>query len=358
MRYTGMRVGSGSWLLAGVACAMSAGGGGALAQVAPAQPGGPATSPPQQLQPTGSPKLVRPQALPAKPKEPPSPLEGAVDVRAAIESAKQRAATRGVRVLVVWASGPKEELTKSFVDMTGTSDMRRMLGMEFETVWAECGSSERSAANREIAKSLGVEVKQGDENAMLAVLDASGKLIASKSAADMIDEVRRRSYSVLKVQDFLNPHKASPPVAKELLGAAVARAKESSRVVLATFGEFGDEWSTAFTQWLARPEVAKAMGPYVIVAPIEMLRDKGATDLMGEVGGVRVQSLPWFVLIGADGKPIVASQTEKTPNIGFPTDDGEIGVFLGMLKQAAPGLKDEDSAAIRASLVEHRAGKK
>lgn len=48
-----------------------------------------------------------------------------------LRAPKQRAATRGVRVLVVWASGPKEELTKSFVDMTGTSDMRRLLGMEF-----------------------------------------------------------------------------------------------------------------------------------------------------------------------------------------------------------------------------------
>lgn len=321
------------------------------------QPGAPARAPPQQLHPMGSPKLVTP-GLPAKPKEPLSPLEGVADVRAAIESAKQRAAARGVRVLVVWASGPKEDQTRTFVEMMATNDMRRLVGMEFETVWAECGKSEKSAANRELAKSLGVEVKEADEHAMLAVLDASGKLLGSKNSAEMLDEVRRRSYSVLKVQDFLNPLKAPPPIAKELLGAAIAKARESKRAVLATFGEFGDEWSGAFTKWLARPEVVRAMGSSVVVVPIELMRDKGATDLMGELGGVRVQSLPWFVLVGADGKPIIASQTEKTPNIGFPTDDGEIGVFLGMLKQAAPGMKDEDSAAIRASLVEHRAGKK
>ena len=339
------------------AIAMTAGAG-ALAQSVPPQPSGPSVSPPQQLKPTGSPKLVRPQALPVKAKEPPSPLEGVVDVRAAIEDAKKRAATRGVRVLVVWATGPQEEPTRMFVEMMGTSDVRRLLGMEFETVWAESGSGEQGAANREVAGSLGVEVKPADEHAMLAVLDAGGKRLASKSASEMIDEIRRRAYSVLKAQDFLNAHRAPAPVAKDVLGAAVGRAKESKRVVLAAFGEFGDEWSAAFVKWLAQPEVARAMGPYVIVTPIELLRDTGAADLMGEVGGVRVQSLPWFVLIGADGKPIVASQAEKTPNIGFPTDDGEIGVFLGMLKQGAPGMKDEDSAAIRASLVEHRVGKK
>lgn len=188
-------------------------------------------------------------------------------------------------------------------------------------MWAESGSSERSRANREIAKALGVEVKPGDENAMLAVLDAGGKLIASKSAADMIDEVRRRSYSVLKVQDFLNPHKHRRRSPRSCSAALPWRAK-SKPWCSQHSGEFGDEWSTAFTQWLARPEVAKAMGPYVIVA-VRMLR-QGGDGPDGRSGG-RAGAVAAVVCAHrrADGKPIVASQTEKTPNIGFPTDDGE-----------------------------------
>ncbi len=356
MRYSGTSWTTGVWLVAGAMML----GGRALGQGgAPvgAQPGGPVVVPPQQLHPVGSPKQAIP-ALPPKPKEPPSPLDGAGDVRAMIEGAKQRATTRGVRVLTIWASGPKEETTRLFVEMTETNDMRRLLGMEFETVWAECGKSERGAANREVAKSFEVEVKEADAHSMLAVLDGSGKVLGSKSAEEMVDAERGRAYSVLKLQDFLNPLKAPAPVAKELFSGALARAKESKRVVLATFGEFGDEWSVAFTKWLTQPEVARAIGAYAVVTPIELLRDKKGTDLMVELGGVHVQSLPWFVFVGGDGKPIVASQTEKVPNIGFPTDDGEIGVLLGMLKQAAPGIKEEDSAAIRASLVEHRTGKK
>ncbi len=361
MRYFGMRCVVSVWVVAGAMLP----GGRAIAQGG-AQPGVPVVVPPQQLHPVGSPKQAIPP-LPPKPKEPASPLDGAGDVRVMIESAKQRAATRGVRVLTVWASGPKEEMTRLFVEMMETNDMRRLLGMEFETVWAECGKSERGATNREIAKSLDVEVKEGDPHAMLVVLDADGKVLGKRSAEEILGiksveelngEQRGRAYSVLKLQDFLNPLKAPAPVAKDLFNGALARAKESKRAVLVTFGEFGDEWSVAFSKWLAQPEVAKAIGAYAVVAPIELLRDKKGTDLMVELGGVGVQSLPWFVFVGADGKPIAASQSEKAANIGFPTDDGEIGVFLGMLKQAAPGLKEGDSAAIRASLVEHRSGKK
>ena len=45
------------------------------------------------------------------------------------------AAARGTRVLTIWASGPKEEMTRLFVEMMDTNDMRRLLGMGSWSTW-------------------------------------------------------------------------------------------------------------------------------------------------------------------------------------------------------------------------------
>ena len=185
------------------------------------------------------------------------------------------------------------------------------MGLEFEPVWVETGKSEKAPANIELAKSLGVEVKPNDEHALLSVIDpASGKVIAGKSASEMTDALRRRAYSVIKVEDFLNANKAVAPTAQQVLDGALRTAKDGGKGVLLTFGEHGDEWVEKFNRWLAQPEVVQAMGKTFVVTYIELLRNKGGAELMEKLGGVKVKVLPWFVIVGADGKPIAASQTE------------------------------------------------
>ncbi len=340
---------------------------GAMAVAAPmamAQPGGSAPSQPQQPPPTIGPRSLsgapaaQPIPLPPKPKPPASPLDPKLDVKAAMREANRIAIEHGRRVLVVWAVDPEAEFTGYFVEMMRLPDMQKLLGLEFETVWVETGKSERGAANRELAHYFGAELKGDEQHAWLTVLEPAGKVLANKNGEELIDALRKRAYSVIKAEDFLRPLAAKPPAAQDILDRSSAQAKESKKFVFLTFGEVADEWSGKFKKWLAQPEVVASLGKYAVVSHIELLRDVGAIELMEKVGGVKVQSLPWFVLVGADGKMIATSQTEKMPNIGFPVDDGELGEFLGMLKKAAPGMTDEDSRAIRQSLVEHRSRKK
>lgn len=294
---------------------------------------------------------------PARPAPPPpvvSPLDPELDVVAAIESAKKEARAKGGRVLVIWAADPEAQSTRSFVEAVRTPDMMKLFGLEFAVVWAEIGTSDRGAKNVELANSLDAQLKAGDVHPTLTVLDGSGKPLGSRSAALMGDDIRRGVYSVLKIQDYLIPLRAPAPDARATMNGAVARARAGGKGVLLVFGEYGNRWAELFRGWLAQPEVARALAPSMEVANVELKRDTGAFDLMESLGGVRVQSLPWFAVLGGDGKVVGLSQTEKTPNIGFPTDDEEIGAFLGLLRKGHPGLPEGDAKAIRASLEAFR----
>jgi hypothetical protein len=293
----------------------------------------------------------------AKPTPPPpaySPLDGKLDVSAAIEAAKKQADAKGGRVLVVWAADPEAMMTKSLVEAMQTEDVRKLLGLEFVVVWAEIGKSDQATKNRKLAKGFGADVKATDKHATLTVLDVAGKPLGAETTAVMEDASRPGAYSVLKIQDFLIPLKAPAPETRAMVDGAVAKAKAGGKGVLVVFGEWGNKWTERFRGWLAQPEVAKAMAPSIVVTHVELLRDKGAFEVMESLGGVKVQSLPWFAVLRSDGKVAGLSQTEKIPNIGFPTDDEEIGVFLDLLRKGNPGLSEADAKAIRESLVAYR----
>jgi hypothetical protein len=170
----------------------------------------------------------------------------------------------------------------------------------------------------------------------------------------MLDDVRKGQYSMLKIEDFLIPLKAPTPEAKALMDAAIARAKPASKGVLLVFGEFGNAWTNRFRDWLAQPEVERALAASTVVAHVELLRDKGAFELLESQGGKRIETLPWYSMLDSAGKVVATSQTEKTPNIGFPTDDGEIGGFLDLVRRGSPSLSEADAKTLRDSLVARR----
>ncbi len=296
-------------------------------------------------------------AQPSRPAPPPpvvSPIDPKLDVAAAIEAAKKQAAAKGGRVLIVWAADPDGRDTQTLVETMRAEDIRKLMGLEFAVVWAEIGKSEHAAKNVALANTLDAQLKAGDQHATLTVLDVAGKPLGSKSAALMVDEMRPGAYSVLKIQDYLIPLRAPAPQARATMDAAVAKAKAENKGVLLVFGEYGNTWAERFRGWLAQPEVERALSSSTVVAHVELLRDKGAFELMESLGGVRVQSLPWFAVLGSNGKVTGLSQTEKTPNIGFPTDDGEVAAFLDLLRSGNPGLTEADAKAIRESLVAYR----
>lgn len=54
-----------------------------------------------------------------------------------------------------------------------------------------------------------------------------------------------------------------------------------------------------------------------------------------------------------DGAEVADSNGPKG-NIGCPNTDEEIDVFMGILKKVCTTLKEDDLAALKRSLIEHR----
>lgn len=69
--------------------------------------------------------------------------------------------------------------------------------------------------------------------------------------------------------------------------------------------------------------------------------------------GSKNQGIPWFVILDAEGKPVIDSNGPKG-NIGCPNSDEEIDAFLAILKKAATSLTDDDYAALKKSLLAYR----
>lgn len=309
---------------------------------APGQPGGVPTS----LKPQPPTSLRPPAAQPVLT----TPVDPKLDVRAAIEAAKKTAATMRGRVLVIWMPDPNTSFPRAMVDVLATADLRQRLGLEYAVVWAGIAGTENAAANLEIAKSLSAEVGAKDIHPTFSVLSVEGKPLIHRSAIDMVDPVRTNTYTAPTVNDFLAQNAEPPPAAKAITDEAIAKAKESKRSVLLVFGQFGDMWTWRFRSWLGAKDAAAALDKRAIVTHIELLRDRGAFELMETYGGVRVQSLPWYVVLNPDGKSVGTSQPEKMPNIGFPTDEAETAAFCDLLKAGNPAWTEADSKAIRDSL--------
>jgi len=307
---------------------------------------------PQQAQPN-PPRQVQPATIKSAPKAV-TPVDPDLDVRAALEAAKAKAKAGTKRIAIFWMRDPRGEFTNQLTDLTRTPDLQKILAMEYVTVWAEVSTGAKAAGNRELAKSLGAEIAPTGEQGVLTVLDDQGKLVATTPMEEMIDQTRPRAYASFKIQLFLRKNAVPAPVAQALVDAAAARAKGEGKFMIVVFGEYGDPWTIKFLAWLAQPEVVKSLGKYAVTQPIELLRDVGATELLTKYGGAHADSLPWWAIVGNEGKLVAASQSDKMPNIGFPTDDGEINAFLGLLRRGNPKIADSDASAIRGSLVEHR----
>lgn len=70
----------------------------------------------------------------------------------------------------------------------------------------------------------------------------------------------------------------------------------------------------------------------------------------GKGGGI-----PWFCVRSPDdGATLGDSHNAKGQNIGCPNTDEEIAVFIELMKKVRVNLTDDDVAALKASLIEHR----
>ena len=203
---------------------------------------------------------------------------------------------------------------------------------------------------RKLAEALGVEVGK-DRAPVLAVLDADGKLAATRSF--VLGPKRKLDEDALA--SFLAKHKFPQRDAEKMLAGALAKAKaEDKRVFFITsaswcgpcrlLGRFLEPWKGELNH-------------HYVFVKLDVSRDEHAEDVRKRIQGDQDGGVPWYAILDADGKTLITSNTPdrkrqgKAANIGFPSEETEIGHFMKMLSETAPRLAEGQRAEIRQAFV-------
>lgn len=197
---------------------------------------------------------------------------------------------------------------------------------------------------RAFAKELGTPMGDGDPS-RLVILSNKGEFIAAHPLR--LGDDGKLDARVLSA--FLLAHKPSTRDAEALLSEALAKAKaEDKRVLLI----LGGSWCPPCRRLGRFLDANRAeLDRHYVFVKLDVSRDAHAPQLderykHGADGGA-----PWYVILDADGKPLVTSNEPwLSNNIGFPGSKPGINHLMNMFKQTAPRLSDDALAALRRSV--------
>ncbi len=138
------------------------------------------------------------------------------------------------------------------------------------------------------------------------------------------------------------------PAAKPAMGAmneARMVAKRDNRKILALFTFPNDEACEKFTGWMARPEVAAALGKSFSTLRVDTERMIGGREMLAEAAGKPVLP-PFMCVLDDQGKSVGGAASQIS---GLPKTDAEIAAFMGALSSGAK-IGDADKALLVRSL--------
>jgi len=269
------------------------------------------------------------------------------DGKALLAEACKRAAKDNKRVLVQWGGNWCGwcHLLHDFYKKE--PEVVKVLRDEYELVLIDVTQFKKDESHW---KSLGVDFANHGFP-FLTVVDASGKLVANEATAPLEtpkEKAKSNGYEKDKVLAVLKKHVAPPLVARDVLAAAVERAKRENKLVFLHFGAPWCGWCRHLENWAAQPSVASLLAKDFVDLKIDTDRMTGGKEVLAatckEQGGI-----PWFAVLDASGQSLADSGL-GAKNIGFPSTDDEIARFAELLNRVRRNLTEEDVTSIAASL--------
>lgn len=110
-------------------------------------------------------------------------------------------------------------------------------------------------------------------------------------------------------------------------------------------------------EFLGQPQVNATFNQDYVELKIDVERMNGGKELGDKLQRGRAGGLPWLVILDADGKELISSNTEEAGhegrNIGSPAADWEVAHFMVMIGKTRQHMSDEDLANLGIDLQIH-----
>ena len=221
----------------------------------------------------------------------------------------------------------------------------RKLESEYELVLVDVDEVNGERHNDAIDRRYGRPTRHGLP--VLVVLDADGRQLTTQSTTpfEVGDE-----HDPEKILTFLEQWRAPAVSADAKLSGAMVRAKAASKNVFLWFGAEWCGYCKKMEAWLAKPEVAAALGRAYVPVKVDVDRMSGGEKLAKRFGQTEEDGLPFFVILDADGAPLADSRADDG-NVGFPVEPHEIAYFIETIRKTATSLDDDALAALKESLA-------
>lgn len=286
-----------------------------------------------------------------KPKSP-SVFKPLADAAQQIESALAKSKKENRRVLIQWGSDAAEECMAFHKSVLSNSQLGKLLRYEYDVVRID---SSDLAKSQTLASRYGAKLSS-EALPYLTVLDATGKPLANETAKTLPIEAANSEAGKGGLFEFLSNLQAKPIDANVVLHAALAQAKTENKLVFLHFGAPWCGWCHRMEDWMAKPEIAKALNKDFVDLKIDTDRMVGGDELLKKYcekqGGI-----PWFAFVSAADEVVTNSDGPKG-NVGYPSEDFEIEHFAAMLEQTKRFTKDQITTLTESLVADRKSREK
>ena len=245
------------------------------------------------------------------------------DARAQVEKATAQAKKDGTRVLLMFGGDWCGWCHKLHALFQENREIAPILYNEYELVMIDTKAPNADVYLKEASKGL-----DGVGYPFLAVYDADGKLLKGQKT-DPLEEGDH--HDPAKVKAFLEEWKVAAKDADAVVSEALAKASSEGKRVFLRFGAPWCGWCHKLDDYLARPEVAKALADDFVLAKVDVDRMTRGRDVMKKYRPETSGGIPWFVIL--DGKGQAHGTADASfGNMGYPFKPEEIDAFIKLME--------------------------
>lgn len=271
--------------------------------------------------------------------------DAAKDIAVAVARAKKN----HTRVLVQWGANWCGWCKMLHATCSSDKAIALELRNEYEVVRVDVGRFDK---HMELAAKYGADLKK-EGLPFLTVIGADDKAVANQETGslELPKDAQAKGHDAAKVIAFLKANQAPAVKADDVLAAALAQAKSEDKLVFLHFGAPWCGWCHKLEAWMEKPDIAATLAKAFVEVKIDTDRMTGGQDMLRAHTQGKPSGIPWFELLGADGRSLSNSFAKGADNIGFPAQPAEIAWFAEMLASAKPRLSEKDIAMLAESLT-------